>query len=145
MNTLRYTRIDGAVIEVRLHPSRPKGLSILQSRVLRPDGTPFDSRWYTVGDAERMMMNDHQPGILEQLSARAEQEDKLGTLRQAIIDQMDASKTTPMGVWNDIARHSSLKKISTNHLVEYLAGRSDMTGEKIDSILTVLGLTVKPK
>lgn len=92
-----------------------------------------------------MMMNDHQPGILEQLSARAEQEDKLGTLRQAIIDQMDASKTTPMGVWNDIARHSSLKKISTNHLVEYLAGRSDMTGEKIDSILTVLGLTVKPK
>lgn len=35
--------------------------------------------------------------------------------------------------------------VSVNHVQEYLAGKKDMTSQKVDAVLRVLGLVVKQK
>lgn len=70
------------------------------------------------------------------------------TIRQAITQAIDAQHITPFAVWcrvDNLRETSNIKEVSMNHLVDYLAGRADMTGERLDSVLFVLGLTIKPE
>lgn len=67
------------------------------------------------------------------------------TLRDAIITQVDRLQWTPKDLYTLILSRAELTEVSFRHIIDYLAGRADMTGERIDSLLCVLGLTVKPE
>lgn len=67
MTTHLHERIDGKLIEYRRHPYDP-GILHLEGRVLRPDGTPYDGRWFRVTDAELLFLGRQETDILERLS-----------------------------------------------------------------------------
>lgn len=145
MKTFKYTRPDGMLIEVRLDPTRPRGISRLQHRGLAADGSAWaPETWYNVTDEARVNMSHDCPEILQALQAIADHEDAPQRIRNAIIAQVDHLQMTSNAIYAAILGNVELEPVSARHINDYLARRSDMAGERLDSLLTVLGLTVKP-
>lgn len=62
--TVTITRPDGVIVEYRLD-LRPH-CYWLESRVLRPDGSPYDDRWWRCSDGE-MADTDRYYGVVTPL------------------------------------------------------------------------------
>ncbi len=66
MTTYIHERCDGALVEYRRFPYDP-AILFLEGRVLRPDGTPHDDRWFAVSDAESLRLQRSGSDIVELL------------------------------------------------------------------------------
>ncbi len=67
MATYTDTKDDGSIVEYRRHPLDPT-IILMESRVLKPDGTPHDDRWFPVSDWELLNLQRAGTGIVEALS-----------------------------------------------------------------------------
>lgn len=65
------------------------------------------------------------------------------TLHQAITEAVKQRKLTAYFIATEAKRlNGGNFPVSINHVSEYLAGRKDMTGKKLDWVLRVLGLEI---
>lgn len=66
------------------------------------------------------------------------------TIRQIVQAQVDRLGVTAYHIAH-AAKVDGKFTVSINHVQEYLAGRKDMTSEKLDAVFKVLGLKVTKK
>lgn len=66
--TLRHERRNGEIVEYRRHPY-DSAILHMEGRVLRPDGTPFDDRWYRTSDSEMLNLQESGSDIVQLLSS----------------------------------------------------------------------------
>lgn len=65
------------------------------------------------------------------------------TIHQAITQAVSEQKLTAYFIATEAKRlNGGHYPVSINHVNEYLAGRKDMTGKKLDWVLRVLGLEI---
>ncbi len=60
------TKDDGSVVEYRRHPW-DETILFVEHRVLRPDGTPYNDRWFPISDLELLQLQRAETGIVEAL------------------------------------------------------------------------------
>jgi hypothetical protein len=66
--TYIHERADGALVECRRVNTRP-GILDLEARVLRPDGRPYDGRWWPVSDSGLLRLQEAGSDIVALLAA----------------------------------------------------------------------------
>jgi CRISPR/Cas system CMR-associated protein Cmr5 small subunit len=66
-------------------------------------------------------------------------------IREVVIERAEEREMTAYAIAHEAKRTGGSDDfpVSINHVSEYLAGRKDMTGQKLDAVLRVLGLRVR--
>lgn len=64
-------------------------------------------------------------------------------IREVVIERAEEREMTAYAIAKATVDADGELVVSLNHVNEYLAGRKDMTGKKLDAVLRVLGLQIK--
>lgn len=64
-------------------------------------------------------------------------------IREVVIERAEEREMTAYAIAKATVDPDGEQVVSINHVSEYLAGRKDMTGQKLDAVLRVLGLRVR--